>query len=132
MRDLAADGKSGPWDTFSTRNLALRVNRRMGRDFGGDSARIRENSVEEVGSVLGVRSSGRNSADRNSSERQAFENWSLVLALIPDLRHWSPREKRAAVKIIRAQASANEMRYLRLTQQHSRLREELLRLGSKS
>src|SRR6202034_714698 len=33
---------SGPWDNFSTRNLALRVNRRMARNFGGDSVRIRE------------------------------------------------------------------------------------------
>jgi hypothetical protein len=33
--------------------------------------------------------------------------------------------------MIRAQAGRNEMRYLRLTQQHPRLRQELLQLGSK-
>ena len=117
---------SAAWDTFSTRNLGLRVNQRMAREFNGDSARIRANSVKEVSRALGVKLSGWNSA-----ERRAFENWSLVLALIPDLRRWSPQEKRDAVSIIRAQAGANEMRYLRLTQQHPRLREELLRLGSK-
>ena len=114
------------WDSFSTRNLGLRVNRRMAREFGGDSARIRRASVVEVSRALEV------SLSRwNSAERLAFENWSLVLALIPDLRRWSPNEKQDAIKIIRAQAGSNEMRYLRLTQQHPRLREELLRLGSK-
>ena len=120
------DRESGPWDTFSTRNLALRVNLRMAREFAGDSARIREASVVEVSRVLGV-----NLSRWNRAERRSFENWSLVLALIPDLRRWSPQEKHDATQIIRAQAAPSEMRYLRLTQRHARLRAELLRLGSK-
>jgi hypothetical protein len=51
--------------------------------------------------------------------------------MIPSLRRWTASEKRDALQIIRAQAGPDEMRYLRLTQQHPRLREELLRLGSK-
>jgi hypothetical protein len=123
---LAAEGVSGPWDTFSTRNLGLRVNRRMAREFDGDSQRIRRASVAEVSRALNV-----DSSRWNPAERQAIENWSLVLALIPNLRRWTPREKQDAVRIIRAQAGPNEMRYLRLTQRHLRLREEILRLGSK-
>jgi len=124
--DLAVhDGASGAWDTFSTRNIALRVNRRMAREFDGDSARIREASVAEVSRALDV-----NLSLWNPAERVAFENWSLVLALIPELRRWSRQEKLDAVQIIRAQAGPNEMGYLRLTQKHSRLRAELLRLGS--
>ncbi len=123
---LAAEGISGPWDTFSTRNLGMRVNRRMAREFGGDSARIRRASVAEVNRALGVKLSRWSSA-----EQQAFENWALVLALIPNLSRWSPQEKQNAARIIRAQAGPHEMRYLRLTQQHPRLREELLRLGAK-
>jgi hypothetical protein len=120
---LAAEGR---WDNFSTRTLGLRVNRRMAREFGDDSARIRRASVAEVSRVLSV------SLSRwNSAERQTFENWSLVLALIPNLRRWSAKEKQDLIKIIRVQAGSSEMRYLRLTQQHPRLREELLRLGSK-
>src|SRR5580698_9587379 len=105
--------QTGPWDAFSTRNLGLRVNRRMARDFNGDSERIRHASVAEVARAFSV------SLSRwNAAERAAFENWSLVLALIPNLSRWSPQEKQDAVKVIRAQASAHEMRYLRLTQQH--------------
>jgi hypothetical protein len=114
------------WDTFSTRNLGLLVNRRMAREFGGDSSRIRHDSVAEVSRALKI-----NPSRWNPAERQAFENWSLVLSLIPNLRRWSAQEKQDAVRIIRAQAGPSEMRYLRLTQQHGRLREELLRLGSK-
>jgi len=122
----SASAAEGRWDTFSTRNLGLRVNRRMAREFGGDSARIRKASMAEVSRALNV-----DLSRWNSAERQAFENWSLVLALIPNLRRWSPKEKQDAVKIMRAQAGPNEMRYLRLSQQHPRLRHEILRLGSK-
>ena len=126
-RPFTATGFSprGPWDTFSTRNLALRVNRRMAREFNGDSALIRQESAAEVSRALGV-----NLSRWTPAEQQALENWSLVLALIPTLTRWSPQEKNGAVQIIRAQADPNEMRYLRLTQQHPRLREELLRLAS--
>jgi hypothetical protein len=128
--ELDRDGSSvlsaGPWDTFSTRNLGLRVNRRMALEYGGDSARIRHASTAEVRRALNV-----NLSRWNLAEREAFENWSLVLAMIPDLRDWSRQEKQDVVKIIRAQAGSNEMRYLRLTQKHSQMREELLRLGSK-
>jgi hypothetical protein len=118
---LAAEG---PWDTFSTRNIGLRVNRRMAREFGGDSQRIRSASMAAVSRALDI-----NLSRWNSVERQAFENWSLVLALIPSLLDWTPQEKQDAARIIRAQAGPNEMRYLRLTQQHPRMRDELLRLG---
>ncbi len=119
---LAAEG---PWDKFSTRNLGLRVNRRMAREFGGDSAQIRRASVAVVSRALGV-----NLSRWSAAEQRVFENWSLVLALVPDLRHWSDKEKLDAAGIIRAQAGPDEMRYLRLSQQHSRLRREILRLGS--
>jgi hypothetical protein len=115
-----------PWDTFSIRNLGLRVNRRMAREFDGDSQRIRRASVAEVSRALNV-----DSSRWNPVERQAFENWSLVLALIPNLSRWTPCEKQDAVRIVRAQAGPNEMRYLLLTQRHPRLREGILRLGSK-
>jgi len=120
---LAAEG---PWDTFSTRTIGLRVNRRMARQFGGDSQRIRSASVAEVSRALDI-----NLPRWNSAESRVFENWSLVLALIPNLSRWTPKEKQDAARIIRAQAGPNEMRYLRLTQQHPRLRDEILRLGSK-
>jgi len=71
-----------------------------------------------------------NPAHWTPPQKKALENWSLVLALIPDLARWTSAEKNQLVKIIRAKSSANEMPYLRQAQHHRRLREALLRLGS--
>ena len=116
---------SGPWDNFSTRNLALRVNRRMARNFGGDSVRIREASVSAVTRALSL-----DTRRWPDAEIRSLENWSLVLALIPRLSSWTSEEKRALEKIIRSQSGRNEMGYLHRTQRHPSLRAELLRLGS--
>jgi hypothetical protein len=118
-------GAPGPWDTFSTRNLALRVNRRMAREFHGDATRIRQASAKDVCRALDI-----NPAPWTPAQRRSLENWSLVLALIPSLANWSRQEKRDLIQIIQSQSAANEMRYLCLTQRHPRLRQELLRLGS--
>jgi hypothetical protein len=116
---------SGPWDNFSTRNLGLLINRRMAQKFNGDSDKIRTASFATVTRALNL-----NPARWTPAQQQALENWSLFLALIPDLARWSPKEKRQLVKIVRAKSAGNEMPYLRQTQQHARLRTELLRLGA--
>jgi hypothetical protein len=115
----------GPWDTFSTRNLGLHINRRMTLDFDGDHQKIRQASTTAVTRALKI-----NPARWTPTQKQALENWSLVLALIPDLARWTPNEKNQLTKIIRAKSANDEMPYLRQTQRHPRLRAELLRLGS--
>jgi len=115
------------WDRFSTRNLGLLVNRRMAQQFGGESRRIRESSVVSVRKALGASLGG-----WSKTEQKAFEDWALVLALIPDLKDWSRSEKQELLKIVRAKAARDEMRYLHLTQKHPRLRRELLKLGSQA
>ena len=122
---LAAAGP-GPWDTFSIRNLGLCINRRMAQAFDGDSQKIREASTAGVTRALNI-----NPARWTPTQQHALENWSLVLALIPNLTRWSPDEKQQLVKIIRAKSAPNEMPYLSQTQHHPRLRGELLRLGSR-
>jgi hypothetical protein len=121
---LAAEGR-GPWDTFSTRTLGLRINHRMAREFAGDSETIRHSSTTSVTEALNI-----NPASWTPTQNQALENWSMVLALIPDLPRWTPAEKHQLIKIIRAKSAPNEMLYLRQTQRHKRLREALLCLGS--
>jgi hypothetical protein len=117
--------KACEWDTFSVRNIGLKINRRMGREFGGDSRRIREASAKFVARVLGI-----SAARWTPEQKRALENWSLVLALIPDLGGWRTEEKRAVVDVIRAKVGRDEMSYLREMQRHSRLRSALLSFGS--
>ncbi len=115
----------GTWDTFSTRNIGLRVNRRMAEDFGGDAIRMREQSRRKLERLLGVSTSSWTPLDK-----AAFDNFALVLADVPELPKWTREEKDDLITIIRAKAKPNEMLYLHLTQRHRRLRRALLRLGS--
>jgi len=125
----------GAWDRFSTRNIGLRVNRRMARDFGGDAVLMRERSRGALERVLNVKiESVRSGVVSTSSwtplEKAAFENFALVLADVPGLRAWTREEKEDLVRIIRAKGKPDEMLYLHLTQRHRRLRKALLTLGS--
>jgi hypothetical protein len=113
------------WDSFSTRNIGLRVNRRMAREFRGDSGRMRKESSRRLERILGVSTSS-----WTASEKVSLENFALILAEVPDLRRWSRAEKAGLLEVIRAKAKRDEMLYLHLTQRHVRLRETLLRLGS--
>jgi hypothetical protein len=120
----AAEG-SGPWDTFSVRNLGLRINQRMARELNGDSQKIRKASTATVTQALSL-----NPSRWTPVQNRSLENWSLVLAQIPNLPRWTPEEKGQLIKIIRAKSASTEIPYLRKTQHHPRLRSELLRLGS--
>jgi hypothetical protein len=115
----------GAWDTFSTRNIGLRVNRHMARHFNGDSMRIRQESVRAIARILGVTPSS-----WTHLEQASFDNLAVVLALVPDLSVWTDAHKQAVVQIIRGKSKPDEMLYLHLTQRHDRLREALLKLGS--
>jgi hypothetical protein len=121
----APGARRGVWDDFHIRNLVAAVSRRMAKSFGGDSSKIRRASVEEVSAALGL-----DATLWNEDERRALENFSLLLALVPDLPRWSQDDKRALVRIIRAKAGADELTYLRLLRKHQRLRLEIIRLGS--
>jgi hypothetical protein len=115
----------GAWDRFSPRNIGLRVNQRMARDFRGDVGRMREHSRRTLERILGVSRSS-----WTPMEKTAFGNFALVLTLAPELRRWTREEKKDLVQIIRAKGKADEMVYLHLTQRHGRLRQALLALGS--
>jgi len=133
LRKLAAghvffelnERQSGLWDSFSTRNIGLAVQRRMAEAFDGDAKRMRSATASAMAEALGTRLRG-----WNELELRAFENISLVLAMAPDVRKWSKQERRAALDVIRAKASADEVTYLRLMQRHLPMRDAFLRVGS--
>ena len=63
-------------------------------------------------------------------ELSILSDFAVVLELIPDLSRWSDSERQAVVEVIRAKAGADETRYLKLMQQHRRLRAAMIKLGS--
>ena len=115
----------GAWDRFSTRNIGMRVNRRMAAEFGGSIERIRDASARSLASILKTRV-----PKDNDPARKSFEDFAMLASVIPDLQSWSGAEKNGLLQIIRAKSDANEMRCLHLLQQHDRLRDAMLRLGS--
>ena len=118
------DGVS-EWDQFAVRNLGLAVQRRMSQEFNSEGVRIRAASVKLVKRALGLRS------DRwREAELNALENLALVLAMIRGIERWSADEKQLAAQIIRAKGRGDEARYLRLIQQHPKLRAGIIELGS--
>lgn len=115
----------GAWDTFSTREIGLRVNAHMARKFGGDARRMRAESARSMARILSA-----NSTLWSAPEKTSLENFAVAFALVGDLFSWTRKEKDALVQIIRAKAARDEMKFLHLTQTHARLRDALLKMGS--
>ena len=119
------EGPRGLWDSFSVRNIGLAVQRRMANRFHGDPEKMRKKAVATVQETLAM-----NVSDLSPLERRAFEDFAIVLALVPELASWTRAEKQAIRKIVRAKTGANEVDYLQRLQQHHGLRKAFLRLGS--
>jgi len=115
----------GDWDLFSTRNIGLRVNQEIGRRFHGNIERFREATVARMARLLDTET-----PSKGSPMRAAFEDYSAVMSLVPNLRAWSTSEKRSLLNIVHARSGPAEMRYLNLLQGHKKLREAMLKLGS--
>jgi hypothetical protein len=116
----------GAWDQFSTRNIGLEVNRRMGKEFGGDVQHFRKESAVRLAQILRIPT-----LPETELTRVVFETFAATLSLVPALRTWSGREKQVLWEIIQARSGRSEMRYLRLTQGHDKLRTAFLKFGSK-
>ncbi len=133
LRKLAAahvfyefgDRPRGLWDRFSVRSIGLSVQQRMAEEFDGDPGKMRRRVSAALSKELRV-----TTTTWSAFERSAFDDFAFVLSLVPDLRRWSGIQKQGLIAIIRAKVSADESTYLRLLQQHTALREALLRLGS--
>ncbi|MGI9102647.1 MAG: hypothetical protein ACR2IF_09420 [Terriglobales bacterium] len=115
----------GDWDRFRTRNIGFAVNRCMAREHNGDAADFRDASAERLARALDTPLFG-----WLGQRREVFENFAMVLALVPDLKTWAAADRSLLVEIIAAKAAPEEWNYLRLMQQHARLRRAILALGS--
>ncbi len=97
----------------------------MAGKFDGDPERMRRATTASLSRMLRV-----DPGKMGPIEQSAFEEFALVLSLVPELARWPEHQKQALIEIIRAKVSANEANYLRLTQKHEPLKEAMLRLGS--
>ena len=119
--------ETGAWDRFSTRNLALHLNRGMA-GFGESLDEFKNRSTTRLKRILGKSYSGHPSPVNAT----AFQNFAMLATLLPGLASWNTAEKKSFAEIIRAKSSPDEMRYLHLLQTHDKLRDSLLKLGSRT
>ncbi len=115
----------GRWDTFSTRHLGLAVQRRMAADFNGDAGAMRRSASARLAQLLHV-----DPKHGTAAEQTAFANFAVVLGLLPELKRWTPAQKQALVRVIRAKAAPEETDYLRRLQRHPALQQAVRALGS--
>lgn len=114
----------GDWDRFRARTLGMAVLRDMAKSGLGPNA-FRAACSERLASSLNV-----SLRQLSTDERYAFSNFALALHSASDLRTWSAAEKSKLLEVIRAKMDGEEWDCLRLTREHSRLRQALIRLGT--
>ena len=119
------EGRSGDWDRFEVRKIGFNVNHQMARMFAGDPERIRQVSLETVAHLLKL-----DLKEYDADELEALTDLSLAIDLIPDLNGWERDEKDALRQILLAKVRGDEAQYLKLMQQHERLRTAMIELGS--
>lgn len=112
----------GDWDNFQVRRIGLAVQRRVGKEYAGDPERMRSVALKQF--VDGFSGSQLDIADT------ALLDFATVLLLIPDLKSWDDDDRTLLVRIARAKNSSDEGKYLKLMQQHQKLRTAMIALGS--
>ena len=106
------------WDRFQIRNIGFAIQGLMSREFGGDASRMCEEAMNRISRLLGIEDLGH------------CPGLAVSLLLIPQVDSWSLNEKNLLARLIKAKQSEPETNYLKLMQQHQRLRKELIRIGS--
>jgi hypothetical protein len=117
--------RTGDWDRFQIRNVGFAVQRMMAKKFGGDVKRMRNTAVRYLAQILRVEP-----IQFSKTQQEVFEDFSLVLLLLTNLKSWSDKEKELLNSIIQAKGNSHEDRYLRMMQKHARLREAMIKLGN--
>jgi hypothetical protein len=115
------------WDNFTVRQLGFAIQRRMAELSQGSLKQMRFAVLPDVARMAGI-----NLAAMNEAQRQMFEPFALVLSLVPDFQQWTKAERELVARIIEAKLTGSEHDYLRLMQEHQRLREAFIQLGSDS
>jgi hypothetical protein len=106
--------------------LGLLVTQHITRNFHGDRNAAVRAARRTVIRALGISGWQRWSAP----EQMALERLPPILVLILDLPRWTPAEKRALVRIIKAKGGRREAAYIGLLREHHRLARSLRELAN--
>jgi hypothetical protein len=106
--------------------LSRAVSEWIEREFEGDRSAAEHEAFRRASRVLGA---GRTQT-WPAGELRAFRALCPLIAMIPELARWSPRERRACLALMRAKGARDETRYFTLARRHRRLSEALARIAA--
>jgi len=121
---LDGDGGDPPRD-LQQGNIGLLVTRQIARRFRGDRTAAIRAATQQLARILGIPGWRKWSGP----QQLALERLAPILALIPDLDHWTAAEKRGLVRVIRAKGAVRQAAYTRLLSGHRRLARSLYNLA---
>ena len=102
-------GSPAPERRLRARDLAALVTRDVARRHGGDREAATRHAVRRVARALGVGGL----PGWTEAERRSFQQWALVLTLVPDLGQWSAASRARLVRMVRAKGGRGEGPYVR-------------------
>ncbi len=108
--------------------IGMAATRWLSRHFGGDRRSASGVIAQEAAALLGAG----DLKGWTAGERHAFRAWSPLMLALPGVRRWSLAERRAAAAVIRAKGGRRESDFVRLLDQHRRLRAGLASLAAGS
>jgi hypothetical protein len=106
-------------------NVGLAVARYLAGRFGADREAGIRTCAEEAARLLGPESLD----GLTQAERQAWERWGPLVAILPGVERWSAAERRDLARVIRAKGGLYESEYVRLFDGHRRLRRAVAELA---
>ncbi|MCL4221963.1 MAG: hypothetical protein KJZ65_11420 [Phycisphaerales bacterium] len=110
---------------ISLGNIGMRASNLLARRGGSDREGALAQCAEEASRLLGVRSQ----RGWTAGEREAWTRWAPLALALPGVKRWSGPERRALAEVMRAKGGRRESDYVRLFDQHARLRSAMLRLA---
>jgi hypothetical protein len=99
-------------------DVGLVVSTHLAERFGADRERAERVCMDEAAQLLDVGSL----SSWSRGERLWWRRWAPLVAVLPDVRRWTPARRRALVEVIRAKGGRRESDYVRLFDAHRPLR----------
>ena len=112
---------------ISLENIGLAVSRYLALRFGADRERATQVCEKEAARLLSIRSF----RGFTAGERLAWNRWSPLILTLPGVERWTREEKHALAKVARSKGGRWESDYLRIFDNHRKLRRALLTLAKR-
>lgn len=112
---------------FAIGNVGLAVTDYLARRFGADRERGERVCAEEAAELCGVKGWQK----WNGGERLAWQRWSPLMLVLPDVANWPAAERQALGEVARSKGGRRESDYVRRLDAHKRLRAALRELAAR-